>query len=123
MQSLIGFFCTNNCQIDEYRSKLAAIDSRSGGTSERSALLQKEFSDAKRKCEEANRWAESLRRQIEAQKSEMRDKEAKWKEEMTEKLETCSKKVRAEVHHELQALREECTAQRNRASELASRRA
>ncbi|KAJ6222389.1 hypothetical protein RDWZM_000934 [Blomia tropicalis] len=107
--------------VDEYRSKLTAINSRSGDVSERTAFLQKECTDLKRKLEDSNRLNESIQRQIDSLKSEMKEKEIKFKEELNEKLENNSKKVRREVHLELQNLREESTNQRNRCSELVSK--
>ena len=64
---------------------------------------------------------EALQRQADAAKGELKEREAKWKEELKEQLEATSKKVRREVHLELQTLREESTTYRNRCQELVGR--
>ena len=97
---------------------MAAINSRSGDVSEKSALQQRECEDLKRKLNESNKRIASLQAQLERQQSEFRDKEDKMRDELNEQLEANSKKVRREVHLELQSLREESTNYKNRCNEV-----
>lgn len=80
--------------------------------------MQKEVTDLKRKLEDSKRSVDALQRQVDSAKSELKERESKWKEETKEMLEATSKKVRREVHLELQTLREESTNYRNRCQEL-----
>lgn len=104
--------------MEESRSKLAAINSRSDDVSENTALLNKECKDLKRKLDESRRTVDSLHRQTQTQRQEFSDKEAKMRDEFNEKLESTSKRIRREVHLELQGLQEECTTYKSRCADM-----
>ncbi|OTF83213.1 hypothetical protein BLA29_001731, partial [Euroglyphus maynei] len=101
--------------VDSYgKNKIGSGDNRS-------ITLQKECNELKRKLDESRMTINELQTQIDRQKNEMKEKEAKIRDEFNQKIEITSKNVRKEVHLELQSLREESTNYKNRSIELTTK--